>query len=468
MQYAASFGYTLWLRAQDRVAEQRCRGQWRGGDATGPVRRAGGGRDHRAAHDPGAGPRHRLPRPPVPHQQRCWRGAPAPGQEATDCRSRRDVSINSLHLTDVDIGYFNSSMRLHAAAAPAARPRRAARRAGRRHHRRAGQRPQRRSPPTRRPCPLPRADARRDRPGAAAEPRAATGARTKDCRWRSRSTRSPLVRSRCWAARSARWRRARAAWSRAASADVVVFDAEATGAVTPERLVQPGQAHAVRVRHHRLRAAGPRALHAGGRHGRLRSAGHRSRADRLMRTLVGVWRALRMLAHVVHGVYIAAGALARFRHADQASPCRLVVRRRCYEVLGVRLEAPGPQAPSAAADHGEPHLLAGHCRDARGDAGGAFRLEGRHRDLAAGGRAGDGRRHALHRARDASATRCVWCTNMAEALAAGDRSACFPRARRAPAIRCCRCTAICCRRPFLPARRCSPLRCADAATGETI
>ena len=37
-------------------------------------------------------------------------GARAPRPKA--CRSRADVSINSLHLTDVDIGYFNADMRL--------------------------------------------------------------------------------------------------------------------------------------------------------------------------------------------------------------------------------------------------------------------------------------------------------------------------------------------------------------------
>ena len=67
-----------------------------------------------------------------------------------------DVSINSLHLTDVDIGYFNAACALDAAAAPAARPRRAARRAGRRHDRRAGVATTRRSTTTRRTCRSPR------------------------------------------------------------------------------------------------------------------------------------------------------------------------------------------------------------------------------------------------------------------------------------------------------------------------
>ena len=67
-----------------------------------------------------------------------------------------DVSINSLHLTDVDIGYFNPAMRL----VPPLRQQRdrdALRAgAGRRHDRCAGVRPQRRSMPTRRPCRSPR------------------------------------------------------------------------------------------------------------------------------------------------------------------------------------------------------------------------------------------------------------------------------------------------------------------------
>ncbi len=111
LQYAATFGYTVWLRPQDR---------WlgKGVAASGPVAtrlglsgvpvaaetvalatifelvRATGARVHLCRLSSAAG-------------VALLRAAKAEGLPVT-----ADVSIHSLHLTDVDIGYFNPAMRL--------------------------------------------------------------------------------------------------------------------------------------------------------------------------------------------------------------------------------------------------------------------------------------------------------------------------------------------------------------------
>lgn len=111
LQYAATFGSTVWLRPQDR---------WLGGGvaASGPVAtrlgltgvpvaaetialhtifelvRATGARVHLCRMSSAAG-------------VALLRAAKAEGLPVT-----ADVSINSLHLTDIDIGYFNPAMRL--------------------------------------------------------------------------------------------------------------------------------------------------------------------------------------------------------------------------------------------------------------------------------------------------------------------------------------------------------------------
>jgi dihydroorotase len=99
---AAPAGAVTWARA--------C-GQRRRWPRAGPERRAGGGRDDCAAHHLRAGALHRRARAPVPHQQRSRRGLVRQAKDEglpVTC----DVSINSLHLTDTDIGYFDSRMRL--------------------------------------------------------------------------------------------------------------------------------------------------------------------------------------------------------------------------------------------------------------------------------------------------------------------------------------------------------------------
>jgi dihydroorotase len=125
LQYAATFGYTVWLRPQDR---------WLGTGvaASGPIAtrlglsgvpvaaetvalatifegvRATGARVHLCRLSSAAG-------------VALLRAAKAEGLPVT-----ADVSINSLHLTDVDIGYFNPAMRL-VPPLRSARPRRAER-----------------------------------------------------------------------------------------------------------------------------------------------------------------------------------------------------------------------------------------------------------------------------------------------------------------------------------------------------
>ncbi|WP_428419903.1 dihydroorotase [Methylibium sp.] len=115
LQYAATFGYTVWLRPND---------PWLGGGvaASGAVAtrlglagvpvaaetialhtlfelvRASGGKEGARVH---------LCRISSAAGVELVRAAKAEGLPVT-----ADVSINSLHLTDVDIGYFNSAMRL--------------------------------------------------------------------------------------------------------------------------------------------------------------------------------------------------------------------------------------------------------------------------------------------------------------------------------------------------------------------
>ena len=112
LQYAATFGYTVWLRPQDRWLGQGVAASGaiatRLGLSGVPVAaetialhtlfelvRATGARVHLCRLSSAAG-------------IALLRAAKAEGLPVT-----ADVSINSLHLTDVDIGYFNPAMRLN-------------------------------------------------------------------------------------------------------------------------------------------------------------------------------------------------------------------------------------------------------------------------------------------------------------------------------------------------------------------
>ncbi len=112
LQYAATFGYTVWLRPQDAWLGKGMAASGamatRLGLAGVPVLaetialhtifelvRATGARVHLCRLSSAAG-------------VAALRGAKAAGLPVT-----ADVSINSLHLTDIDIGYFNADMRLN-------------------------------------------------------------------------------------------------------------------------------------------------------------------------------------------------------------------------------------------------------------------------------------------------------------------------------------------------------------------
>jgi dihydroorotase len=110
-QYGATYGYTVWLRPQD---------VWLGGGvaATGPVATRLGLSGVPVAAETVAlhtyfelmratGVRVHLCRLSSAAGVRLVRAAKAEGLPVT-----ADVSINSLHLTDVDIGFFNADMRL--------------------------------------------------------------------------------------------------------------------------------------------------------------------------------------------------------------------------------------------------------------------------------------------------------------------------------------------------------------------
>ena len=237
-------------------------GQGRGrqrpaGHAPGPVRRAGGGRDDRAAHDLRTDASHRRARAPVPLSaaRPAWRWCARPRREGLPVTC--DVSINSLHLTDVDIGYFDSRMRLNPPLRQQ-RDRDALRAgAGRRHDRRAGVRPHagRRR---RQDAAVRRGRARRHRPRAAAGPGAQVGPGKR--RGPGARARGAHQRAGAGAGRGAGHLagQRRADWSKAASPTSACSTRRPNGRSTPASLRSQGK----HTPFCRLRAAGPRALHA--------------------------------------------------------------------------------------------------------------------------------------------------------------------------------------------------------------
>jgi dihydroorotase len=111
LQYAATFGYTVWLRPQDAWLGQ-------GVAASGAVATRLGLAGVPAAAETvalftvfelmrGTGARVHLQRLSSAAGVELLRRAKAEGLPVT-----ADVSINSLHLTDIDIGYFDSALRL--------------------------------------------------------------------------------------------------------------------------------------------------------------------------------------------------------------------------------------------------------------------------------------------------------------------------------------------------------------------
>ena len=256
LQYAATFGYTS-VAAAAGAAPGQGRGRQRpAGHAPGPVRRAGGGRDHRAAHHlraDEAAPA-RACTCAASAARPAWRWCGRPRTRA--CRVTCDVSINSLHLTDTDIGYFDSRMRLN----PPLRQQRD--RDALREALADGTIDALVSDHT------PVDEDAKTLPFAEAEP-GATGLELLlglALKWGQESGVGPAARARrcspasppgCWARRWARCRRASGQLVEGGIADVCVFDPQARMDGDARGAAQPGQAHAVL----RLRAAGARALH---------------------------------------------------------------------------------------------------------------------------------------------------------------------------------------------------------------
>src|SRR5664280_1650512 len=84
LQYAATFGFTVWLRPNDAWL-----GQGPAGDAHGPLGRAGARRDDRHGDPLRAGSRHRRARSSLAPEQCCRRRARAPGQGRRPARGLR-------------------------------------------------------------------------------------------------------------------------------------------------------------------------------------------------------------------------------------------------------------------------------------------------------------------------------------------------------------------------------------------
>ena len=269
LQYAATFGYTVWLRPQDA---------WlgKGVAASGAVATRLGlsgvpvAAETIALHTifelvRATGARVHLCR----LSQRRRRGAAARGQgrgPAGDGRREHQLAAP-------DRRRHRLLQRRHApdaAAAPAApTATRCAPALADGTHRRAGVRPQpgrrRREEPA-----LRRGRARRHRAGTAAEPGAEVGRTTAACRWRRRWRASPASRCACWATRWARWPPAPAAWSRAAWPTSACSTPARAGGARPARCAARASTRRSPSRPPAWPAR-PRARHAGGRHRGLRS-----------------------------------------------------------------------------------------------------------------------------------------------------------------------------------------------------
>ena len=110
MQYAATFGYRVWLRPQDpHLGARRRRARRRGRDAARLAGDSGVRRNDRAGDDPRAGARDRRARAPVPavDAPKAWRWCAPRSRKA--CRSPATSAIHHLHLCDIDIGWFDSA-----------------------------------------------------------------------------------------------------------------------------------------------------------------------------------------------------------------------------------------------------------------------------------------------------------------------------------------------------------------------
>ena len=433
LQYAATYGYTD-VAAAAGTAPGQGRGRQRpAGHAPGPVRRAGGGRDHRAAH-------HLRTDEDAPARAcTCAASAARPGVALV--RQAKDAGLaghlrRQHQLAAPDRHRHRLLRQPHApesAAAPAARPRRAARRPGRRHHRRAGVRPhaggrgrqdaavrrgRSRAPPGSNCCWGWRSSGAR---------KAASGCRA---RWRC----SPASPPACWARR---WARLQASVGQLVEGgDRRRLRVRSAGAMDGRRrrAAQPGQAHAVL----RLRAAGPRALHHRRRPDRLRRLGRADpRHDDLARRRGG-WGGrwcMRLRGLVHHPVsFPAAEPAASARHGCKRGPSSMLAAAGRHARAARRAAC-----RRAGAAGGQPHFLAGH----PGDACRAvlpLRLQVRREALAADRHPGHRRRHALHRTRVAARRDARGAPHAPRACSAARSWPCFPRARPATAWRCCRST----------------------------
>ena len=252
MQYAATFGFPVWLRAAGPLRSRKDGVAHDGEVATRlglpaiPVVR----RDHRAAHHRcelvrATGARVHLCRLSTRGRRRDG----ARGEDARACRSPATSASTTCTCREMDIGYFDAHCRLEPPLRIAARPRRAARR---------------RSPtaPSTRSCSdhTPVDEDAKQLPFAEAEPGATGlelllpltlkwGAAKRSCRWRRRWRASPAIR------------RASSAWTpgriepRGAAPTSAVRSASEHWRVVPAALQEPGQEHAVpRLRARRARA----------------------------------------------------------------------------------------------------------------------------------------------------------------------------------------------------------------------
>jgi hypothetical protein len=311
-----------------------------------------------------------------------------------------DVSINSLHLTDVDIGYFNADMRL--------------------------------TPPLRQGADRdalraaladgtidalvsdhnPVAEDMKNLPFGEAEP-GATGLElllSLALRWgRQRAGPAADAGARDQRPGAGAGRRAGLAGHQrrppgeGGVADVCLFD-PGQWAVTPRRWSARASTRRSASRHRhglpgRVRAtlvAGTVAYEAGRR---------RARPEPSLRAC---WRLLRPCCTALHGL-AGAAALPVAGPPAQRQPRIGWWSAKLLRVLGMRCRCRAVQARRQAGG-GQPRVVAGHHGRARGVPQARFVSKADVQALAAAQPAGGGGRHAVHRARKASATRCAWCT----------------------------------------------------------
>ena len=458
LQYASTFGYTVWLRPQERDLGK-------GVAASGPLATRLGLAGVPVAAETIAlftifelmrstGARVHLCR----LSQRGRRGAGARGQgrgPAADLRRQHQLAAPDRHRHRL----LRQPRAPQSAAAPAARPRRAVAPAladGTIDALVSDHTPVEADAKT---LPFAESGARRDRARAAAAAGAASGASRAAPGWRARIE---VVTRRRRRGSLGALQASAGSWSKAASADLCVFD--------PAHEWQVAARRAAGARASTRPSAATRCAAACAARWSAAASStrpERRRADAVARPPAGGCCAPSRTCSA--GWWTIRSAFPRLSPAERDAARAGTGRERMLGPDGHQADGAGHAARArAGAAGGQPPVLARHPGDACGAAC-ALRLQVGRAALAADRHAGHRRRHALHRARTPARRDARGAPHGRGAARRRHRSPSFPKARPATATGCCPSTPTCCRRRSPPARRCSRWRCASPTRprGET-